>query len=109
MMRKIPLGQYAKKMRMSRAMVIKKILSGELRAEEVMENGKKVRYILVESEELPPVQSRCEEILAKMGVKPDLIFEEDGECFALVGERLLRIGGHQAKWLDPIKKESDEH
>jgi len=107
-MQRIPLGQYAKKMRMSRAQVIKKILSGDLRAEEVMENGKKVRYILVESEELPPVQSRCEEILAKMGVKPDMIFEEDGECFALVGKRLLRIRDHQAKWLDPIERGEHE-
>ncbi len=107
-MQKIPLGQYAKKMKMSRAMVIKKILSGELKAEEVIENGKKVRYILVESEELPQAQSPCEEILAKMGVEADLIFEESGECFALIGERLLRIRGNQAKWLDPIQRNVNE-
>ena len=107
-MQRIPLGQYAKKMRMSRAQVIKKILSGELRAEEVMENGKKVRYILMESEELPPVQSRCEEILAKMGVEPDLIFEEDGECFALVDNRLLRIKKSGAKWLEPLQRRASE-
>ncbi len=90
-------------------MVIKKILSGELRAEEVMENGKKVRYILVESDKLPPVQSQCEEILARMGVEAQLVFEEDGECFALVGERLLRIRGSVAKWLDPIQRGTHEH
>ena len=107
-MERIPLGQYAKKMRMSRAQVIKKILSGELRAEEVMENGKKVRYILIDSKELPQVQSRCEEILDKMGIRADLIFQEDEECFALVGKRLLRIRGHQAKWLDPIQRSEHE-
>lgn len=107
-MQRIALGQYAKRMRMSRAQVIKKILSGELRAEEVMENGKKVRYILIDSKELPQVQSRCEEILDKMGIRADLIFQEDEECFALVDDRLLRIKKSGAKWLEPLQRRASE-
>ncbi len=107
-MQRIPLGQYAKKMRMSRAQVIKKILVGELQAEEVMENGKKVRYILIESEKLPQIQNQCEEMLAKMGIVADLIFQEDGECFALVDDRLLRVKDKKAKWLKPLQRRVNE-
>ncbi len=53
-MKRIPLGKYAKLKKIPRALVIKQILSGQLQAEEVIENGKKVRYILVDETQKPP-------------------------------------------------------
>ncbi len=47
-MKRVPLGKYAKLKKIPRALVIKQILSGQLQAEEVIENGKKVRYIVVD-------------------------------------------------------------
>ncbi|BCD67842.1 hypothetical protein [Nitratiruptor sp. YY09-18] len=50
-MNRIPLAKYAKMKKMSRAEVIHKIVKGELEAEERVENGKKIRYVLVKGSE----------------------------------------------------------
>ncbi|SMC09382.1 hypothetical protein [Nitratiruptor tergarcus] len=53
-MKRIPLGKYAKMKKMSRAQVIQMITRGQLQAEEVIENGNKVRYIIEESDVVVP-------------------------------------------------------
>ena len=45
---KLKLGQYAKKMKMSRYEVLRLIMHGKLPYEEVIENGKKVYYIITD-------------------------------------------------------------
>ncbi|BAF70266.1 hypothetical protein [Nitratiruptor sp. SB155-2] len=57
-MERIPLNKYAKMKKMSRAQVIHMIVKGEIEAEEVEENGKKVRYILVEKKQTQPIQQQ---------------------------------------------------
>ncbi|WP_200762375.1 antibiotic biosynthesis monooxygenase family protein [Nitrosophilus alvini] len=49
-MKKIPLGKYAAKHRLSRYQVLKMTMKGELAYEEVEENGRKTVYILEEED-----------------------------------------------------------
>ena len=50
---RLKLGQYAKRIKKSRYEVLRMIMRGELRYEEVMEGGKKVYYIFVDEEPAP--------------------------------------------------------
>ncbi|GEM_PF-6958863 len=50
MVKKMTLGEYAKKMRKSRYEIIRMCLRGELECQEEIENGKKVTYILLKEE-----------------------------------------------------------
>ncbi|BCD60121.1 MULTISPECIES: hypothetical protein [unclassified Nitratiruptor] len=61
-MERIPLSKYAKMRKMSRAQVIHMIVKGEIEAEEVVENGKKVRYVLVEKKQTHPVQQQKKDV-----------------------------------------------
>ncbi len=76
-MKKISLAKYAKIKKMPRALVIKKILSGELKAEEKIENGKKVRYILMEDENQKSRSGQSASIIETIA------------CFDLDGQKLV--------------------
>ena len=56
---KLKLGQYAKKMKMSRYEVLRLIMHGKIPYEEVIENGKKVYYILSD-EPIEAVEKRSD-------------------------------------------------
>ena len=49
-MRKIPAREYARRHKMSLFQVIKKIQNGELRGEQIEENGLKIQYVLLPEE-----------------------------------------------------------
>ncbi len=67
---RLKLGQYAKRIKKSRYEVLRMIMRGELKAEEVVENGKKVYYIEVET--MPQVQQEQKETIECGEVKIEI-------------------------------------
>jgi hypothetical protein len=87
---KLKLGQYAKRMKKSRYEVLRMIMRGELQAEEVVENGKKIYYI--EVEELPKPTKKEPEVIecgsVRIEIEEDrLVLEREGkkEIYKRVG------------------------
>ena len=97
-MQEIPLGKYAKEHRLSRAMVIKYILQGKLKSKEVIENGRKQIYILVDEDTKPPVSSIIDE-LKRDGFR--IHFFQDNLLVAIKGDicKLFRYEKGQLKEL----------
>ncbi len=97
-MKRIPLGRYAKLHKLSRAQVIQKILRGELEAEEVVEDGKKVRYILINEEPkelassspLPPPIAALVSKVVDLG-QLQRCFEGSDAYYLLFADRLLVV------------------
>ena len=69
-MRRVPAREYARRHKMSIFQVIKKIQNGELRGEQIEENGLKIQYVLLPEESLEP------------GTPPGKIEEEKGKTDA---------------------------
>ncbi|WP_187648175.1 hypothetical protein [Nitrosophilus labii] len=57
-MKRVPLGKYAKFLRKSRFEIIKLTLQNKIAFEEVVENGKKITYILVDDETYESIYSK---------------------------------------------------
>ena len=87
---KLKLGQYAKRIKKSRYEVLRMIMRGELQAEEVIENGKKVYYI--EAQELPQPKERRPEVIECGDVRIEI--DEERLVLQRAGQKAIykRIG-----------------
>lgn len=79
---RLKLGQYAKRVKKSRYEVLRMIMRGELSAQEVIENGKKVYYIEVDAIPKPQIMQKevieCDQV--RIEIQEDqLILERDGK------------------------------
>ena len=91
-MKKISIGKYAKLHKISRAQVIKQIVSGKLKSQEIEEDGRKKTYILLEDEEDYDKHNNSDflkEFIEKnmKNIKILWIFKESEGSFILVYEK----------------------
>ncbi len=101
-MLEIPLGKYAKRMRMSRALVIKLILQKKLRSKEVMEEGRKRIYILVDEAEWEKPKERLS-LLQRLNERGMKFFQQLME----EGFRLHTLYRDEKSYYALLTKEND--
>ncbi|WP_281950618.1 hypothetical protein [Nitrosophilus kaiyonis] len=90
-MEKIALGKYAKMNRLSRAEVIKLIVTKKLKSEEIIENGRKKIYILIDDSDYKKYNSTKKDIIKEFLNKNFDSFSGDLEELKKRDFKILKI------------------